>query len=424
MSGRPMGGAMGTLTRPQSETDFSELDENAHLAVDNMNDDEIDIAFEKMLDDMYLSEEKKEPLRMQPFLRKKEMLAMHMKGTVQKNRNRFDTPQDYINYLGNLDLSAHKIFACMESLRVALTNNSLTWVHDFVIQGLNQVLNILNECYMRRDGRWDRVQHECVRCLKAIANNKVGLKKLFEHPEALTLLARSFVPSLPAVMAEAVKIMAGICVVSAEGHERALEAITTSGELKGHPRFQPIVEALSNMDNDILTVACMQLINSIVVTPDDLDFRLHLRNEFMRVGLSETLEGLGKRDSADLQTQLKVFEEHKEEDFDEFVGRFDNMRLDLDDSSLCFDVLRNSVAETPSEPYLLSILQHLLFIREDPNVKVSYYKLIEECVTQIVLHKSDCDPDFSATKRFQIDVEPLIETLTEKARHDGESRSE
>lgn len=48
-SGRPMGGAMGTLTRPQSETDFSELDENAHLAVDNMNDDEIDIAFEKML---------------------------------------------------------------------------------------------------------------------------------------------------------------------------------------------------------------------------------------------------------------------------------------------------------------------------------------------------------------------------------------
>lgn len=81
------------------------------------------------------------------------------------------------------------------------------------------------------------------------------------------------------------------------------------------------------------------------------------------------MQGLGKRDSADLQTQLKVFEEHKEEDFDEFVGRFDNMRLDLDDSSLCFDVLRNSVAETPSEPYLLSILQHLLFIRDDPNVK-------------------------------------------------------
>jgi diaphanous 2 len=69
--------------------------------------------------------------------------------SVQKHRNRFDTPQDYIVYLGNPDLSVHKIYTCMESLRIALTNNPLTWVHDFVCEGLNQVLTILNECYRR-----------------------------------------------------------------------------------------------------------------------------------------------------------------------------------------------------------------------------------------------------------------------------------
>ena len=37
----------------------------------------------------------------------------------------------------------------MESLRIALTNNPLTWVHDFVNEGLKQVLSILNECYRR-----------------------------------------------------------------------------------------------------------------------------------------------------------------------------------------------------------------------------------------------------------------------------------
>jgi len=37
-----------------------------------------------------------------------------------------------------------------------------------------------------------------------------------------------------------------------------------------------------------------------------------------------------------------------------------------------------------------------------------YYKLIEECVTQIVLHRSGVDPDFRYTKRFSIDVEPLL----------------
>ena len=37
-----------------------------------------------------------------------------------------------------------------------------------------------------------------------------------------------------------------------------------------------------------------------------------------------------------------------------------------------------------------------------------YYKLIEECVSQIVLHKNGVDPDFRHTKRFELDVEPLI----------------
>jgi len=52
----------------------------------------------------------------------------------------------------------------------------------------------------------------------------------------------------------------------------------------------------------------------------------------------------------------------------------------------------------------------------------AYYKLIEECISQIVLHRSGCDPDFSATKRFQIDVQPLIDTLVEKSRAEEERR--
>ena len=50
------------------------------------------------------------------------------------------------------------------------------------------------------DSKWDKVQHECIKCLKAIMNNKVGLKDMFEHKEALTLMARSLNPNLPLVM--------------------------------------------------------------------------------------------------------------------------------------------------------------------------------------------------------------------------------
>ena len=65
-------------------------------------------------------------------------------------------------------------------------------------------------------------------------------------------------------------------------------------------------------------------------------------------------------------------------------------------------------SQTASEPFFLSILQHLLTIRDDVNVRPQYYKLIEECVSQIVLHKSGVDPDFRHTKRFELDVEPLL----------------
>ncbi|GFN88166.1 diaphanous-related formin [Plakobranchus ocellatus] len=86
------------------------------------------------------------------------------------------------------------------------------------------------------------------------------------------------------------------------------------------------------------------------------------------------------------------------------------------DPKACFDLLVNSVSNTIAEPYFLSILQHLLSIRDDMNARPQYYKLIEECITQIVLHRSGCDPDFRHTKRFEIDVEPLLSSLSDRSK--------
>ena len=48
-----------------------------------------------------------------------------------------------------------------------------------------------------RDSKWDRIQLECVRCLKSIMNSTVGLKQMLEQKEALTILARSIDPARP-----------------------------------------------------------------------------------------------------------------------------------------------------------------------------------------------------------------------------------
>ena len=185
-------------------------------------------------------------------------------------------------------------------------------------------------------------------------------------------------------------------------------------------RFQPIVQGLL-VQNEQLRTNCLTLINAIIASPDDVDFRMHLRNEFLREGLMDVLETLENDATDELQLQLKVFYDSRDEDFDEFAQRFDNIRLELDDVDECFELIKNLVMDTAAEPYFLSVLQHLVCIRDDAQIRPAYYKLIEECVSQIVLHKSGYDPDFRATRRFQIDVEPLIEQLVEHSSRSGDN---
>ncbi|KAF7238670.1 hypothetical protein EYD10_14675 [Varanus komodoensis] len=98
--------------------------------------------------------------------------------------------------------------------------------------------------------------------------------------------------------------------------------------------------------------------------------------------------------------------------------------LDLvTDASDVYNMVWNSVKDTSAEGYFLSILQHLLLIRNDNFIRPLYFKLIEECISQIVLHRNGVDPDFSYRKRLDVDfshlmdvcIEHKVEELKEKA---------
>lgn len=55
----------------------------------------------------------------------------------------------------------------------------------------------------------------------------------------------------------------------------------------------------------------MTLINALVASPWDLDFRVHLRNEALRAGLGELLGPLQQNASVELSIQMKIFIDHK-----------------------------------------------------------------------------------------------------------------
>ena len=153
-------GPPGQLPKANSLGDFNEAEEKG-WTIGQMSDQDIMEEFEKMLENMNLSEEKKEPLRLLPLNKKRDMLTMNSKSVA---RTKFDSPADYIQFLSNPELSSSKkqviipfpvsiilypVQHCIESLRVALTNNSLDWVQDFGNKGLKQVLNVLNECFRK-----------------------------------------------------------------------------------------------------------------------------------------------------------------------------------------------------------------------------------------------------------------------------------
>ncbi|XP_045538398.1 protein diaphanous isoform X3 [Papilio machaon] len=429
--GRPKktGGGIerGYDTVPRGAEPRAEDDEPSAAAeytnkIDALDDNQLQRRFEEMLTDMNISEEKKEPLRKYSRDQKKKMLVAYKFVNAQEGRSKFEKPSDYVSYLNQPELSVGKLHGCLENLRIALTNNPLSWIQEFGTKGIESLLSTLNICYTN-DARYDRVQYECIRCLSAILNNTVGIRTVFECREALPVLARSLDARKPHCALEAAKVLAAICLIP-NGHEKVLEAITMAGESSRRPRLLPIVECLDSKSPESLKNGCMQLMNAIITEPEELEFRMHLRSEFMRTGLYDLIDELRAAAEGARQIQMNVFDTHASADQDEFLAKFDDVRVDFNDANECFELVKNLVMDTPAEPYLLSILQHLLFIRDDELIRPAYYKLIEECVTQIVLHKNGYDPDFRATQRFNIDVQPLIDGLIEKSRAEEERKIE
>ncbi|XP_064811113.1 protein diaphanous homolog 2-like isoform X4 [Oncorhynchus masou masou] len=248
-------------------------------------------------------------------------------------------------------------------------------------------------------------------------NNKYGLQRILGDERSLHLLARAIDPKQTSMMTEIVKILSAICIIGEENIlDKILAAMTIAAERNNKERFAPIVEGLENHEAQQLQVACMQLINALVTSPDDLDFRIHLRNEFLRCGLKKILPEL--KETEELDIQLKVFNENKEEDSIELSHRLDDIRAEMDDMGEVYHLLSNMVKDTGSETYFLSILQHLLLIRNDYYIRPQYYKVIEECVSQVVLHRSGMDPDFGYRERLDVDFTHLIDQCVDKAKVD------
>uniref|UniRef100_A0A8C4H720 Formin-like 1a n=1 Tax=Dicentrarchus labrax TaxID=13489 RepID=A0A8C4H720_DICLA len=73
-------------------------------------------------------------------------------------------------------------------------------------------------------------------------------------------------------------------------------------------RFEKLMEYFINDDSNIdFMVACMQFINIVVHSVENMNFRVHLQYEFTHLGLDKYLERLKQTESEKLQVQIQAY---------------------------------------------------------------------------------------------------------------------
>ena len=102
------------------------------------------------------------------------------------------------------------------------------------------------------------------------------------------------------------ELLAAICLVKG-GHDIILRAFDNFKlELGEHHRFETLMHYFSHPESFQIEfmVACMQFINIVVHSVENMNFRVALQWEFSSLGLEECLDNLGTHESEELAVQI------------------------------------------------------------------------------------------------------------------------
>uniref|UniRef100_A0A3P9NU52 Formin like 2 n=1 Tax=Poecilia reticulata TaxID=8081 RepID=A0A3P9NU52_POERE len=150
--------------------------------------------------------------------------------------------------------------------------------------------------------------HVCIMCLRAIMNYQYGFNMVMSHPHAVNEIALSLNNKNPRTKALVLELLAAVCLVRG-GHEIILSAFDNFKEVCVETqRFEKLMEYFKNEDNNIdFMVACMQFINIVVHSVEDMNFRVHLQYDFTKLGLDDYLDKLKHTESDKLQVQIQAY---------------------------------------------------------------------------------------------------------------------
>ncbi|XP_063973583.1 formin-like protein isoform X1 [Diachasmimorpha longicaudata] len=260
--------------------------------------------------------------------------------------------------------------------------------------------------------------HVCILCMRAIMNNKYGFNMVIQHREAINCIALSLIHKSLRTKALVLELLAAICLVKG-GHEIILSAFDNFKEIcTERKRFETLMAYFTQYDSFHIEfmVACMQFVNIVVHSVEDMNFRVHLQYEFTKLGLDEYLEKLRHTESEDLQVQISAYLDNVfdvaalMEDSETKTAALEKVAELEDELGHAHD--RMTELERESLSKLAELETELGAIKVEYADTLEAKRLVEEELTALKRQRQDSARRQSVLESKIIELETLTGTLT------------
>ncbi|MBN3302876.1 DAAM1 protein, partial [Amia calva] len=382
--------------------------------------EELDAMFSELVDELDLTDKHREAMFALPA-EKKWQIYCSKKKEQEENKGATSWPEYYIDQLNSM--AARKTLLALEkedeeernktieSLKTALRTQPMRFVTRFIdLDGLTCILNFLKS--MDYETTESQIHTSLIGCIKALMNNSQGRAHVLSHSESINIIAQSLGTENIKTKVAVLEIMGAVCLVPG-GHRKILEAMLHYQKFAcERTRFQTLLNDLDRStgryrDEVNLKTAIMSFINAVLsqgAGEESLEFRVHLRYEFLMLGIQPVIDKLRSHENSTLDRHLDYFEMLRNDDELSLSKRFDTVHIDTKSSTQMFDLIRKKMNHTEAYPHFISILHHCLLMpyKRSGNT-VQYWLLLDRIVQQIVLQNDKGhDPDVTPLENFNV----------------------
>uniref|UniRef100_A0A3P8XJI4 Dishevelled associated activator of morphogenesis 1b n=1 Tax=Esox lucius TaxID=8010 RepID=A0A3P8XJI4_ESOLU len=382
--------------------------------------EELDAMFSELVDELDLSEKHREVMFALPA-EKKWQMYLSKKNDGEENKGATSWPEFYIDQLNSM--AARKTLIALEmedeeernktieGLKTALRTQPMRFVTRFIdLDGLTCILNFLKS--MDYETTESQIHTSLIGCIKALMNNSQGRSHVLSHTESINIIAQSLATENVKTKVAVLEIMGAVCLVPG-GHKKILQAMLHYQKFAcERTRFQSLLNDLDRStgryrDEVSLKTAIMSFINAVLsqgAGESSFEFRIHLRYEFLMLGIQPVIDKLRSHENATLDRHLDFFEMLRNEDELALAKRFDSVHIDTKSATQVFELIKKKMNHTDAHPHFLSVLQHCLLMpyKRSGNT-VQYWLLLDRIVQQLVLQNDKGhDPDVTPLENFNV----------------------